>query len=252
MTFSVIIINYKTPQLTRNCLASLLALKTEESLEIILVDNASEDNSVELLEAEFQGRIKIISSERNLGFSGGNNLGAKEARGEFLLFLNSDTIVKEDIFKSATNIFNKDNKVALVSPILVNEDGIKQKDAFGTWPNLINLILRRKSNKVEWLSGCALFIRKNIFDELSGFDENFFLYFEDIDLCQRAFAKGYRTKLDESTKIIHLSGKSITKNKIRKNHYYASQDYYFKKHYGQTVQVLMKILRLPIKLWKMR
>ena len=175
MHYSIIIINYKTQELSANCIASLLALKNQEDFEIILVDNASGDNSLEFLEKEFEGKIKIIPSLVNLGFGGGNNLGAKEAKGEFLLFLNSDTLVKEDIFKSALDIFRQDEKIGLISPLLMTEEGLEQKDAYGPWPNLKNLIFKRTNNYPDWLSGCALFIRKSLFEELKGFDENFFL-----------------------------------------------------------------------------
>ncbi|NCN21946.1 glycosyltransferase family 2 protein [Candidatus Falkowbacteria bacterium] len=252
MHYSIIIINYKTQELSANCIASLLALKNQEDFEIILVDNASGDNSLEFLEKEFEGKIKIIPSLVNLGFGGGNNLGAKEAKGEFLLFLNSDTLVKEDIFKSALDIFRQDEKIGLISPLLMTEEGLEQKDAYGPWPNLKNLIFKRTNNYPDWLSGCALFIRKSLFEELKGFDENFFLYFEDVDLCFRASKLGYKVKVDRNSKVIHLGGRSLKDNRQRKNSYYKSQDYYFKKHYGLISQIIMRILRLPVKVWKMR
>ncbi|MBN2854211.1 glycosyltransferase family 2 protein [Patescibacteria group bacterium] len=257
MLYSIIIINYQTPQLTSTCLRSLLALPSKNDWEIILIDNASGDNSLKIMNQEFsqeikEEKIKIIASPINLGFGGANNLGAKEARGEFLLFLNSDTVVKEDIFTSALNIFRQEDGVGLVSPLLITKKGLEQKDAYGTWPSLKNLILRRSGSKIDWLSGCALFIKKSLFKELRGFDKNFFLYFEDIDLCRRAFKLGYSTKLDRTSRVVHLGGQSLKNNRQRKRNYYKSQNYYFKKHYGLRSQVFMRILRFPLKLWRMR
>lgn len=254
MTFSVIIINYRTYLLTKSCLTSLLSLKSKDRFEIVLVDNASNDGSIEALDEIFGDKIKIIKCKENLGFSGGNNLGSKKAQGEYLLFLNSDTEVSEDIFNSAKNIFKSDKKIGIISPLLLDKYGNEQKNSFGSFPNLKNLIINKsfinKNNKIQWLSGCALFISKKIFYELKGFDEKFFLYFEDVDICKRASDIGYRCHLDKNTNITHLSGQSLNKNRKRKLIYYKSQNYYFKKHYGLALQIIMRIMRLPIKLWK--
>lgn len=220
MNVSIIIINYQTPKLTSACLKSILSFPHNER-EIIVVDNNSSDNSLEIISQEFsqeieEEKIKIIPSSVNLGFGGGNNLGAKEAKGEFLLFLNSDTLIKEDIFKSALDIFQQDEKIGLISPLLMTEEGLEQKDAYGPWPNLKNLIFKRANNYPDWLSGCTLFIRKSLFEELKGFDENFFLYFEDVDLCFRASKLGYKVKVDRNSKVIHLGGKSLKDNRQRK------------------------------------
>lgn len=261
MTFSIIIINYKTPDLTADCLRSLLALGSASDLEIIVIDNASFDNSANLLKDEFGDKIKLIESERNLGFSGANNLAAKKACGEILLFLNSDTILKEDIFPRLKNLFFRDEKLGAISPTLITLSGNEQEAAYGKFPTLKKLVLRQivkkdkeeKSDLIEtdWISGCAMAIKKKVFDKIKGFDENFFLYYEDVDICKRIKEVGYKVAMDKKSSLVHLGGASLGLNKKRKEYYYASQDYYFKKHYGNLQAAILKVIRLPWKLLKL-
>ena len=254
MDFSIIIINYKTADLTLNCVESLLNLNTSHNCEIIVIDNNSQDNIKEILESIDSDKVKLIINDKNLGFAQANNIGAKLAKGKYLLFLNSDTEVKEDIFTSAYNIFNNNPNVGLISPLIVDEQNNEQKNAYGGWPRLKNLIFNKLNKKIkndiDWLSGCSLFIKKDLFKKINGFDENFFLYFEDIDLCKRASDLDYQCFLDRKTKVIHKGGKSIKRNKDRKKKYYKSQNYYFKKHYNKSMEIIMRIIRLPIKIFK--
>ena len=258
MLYSIIIINYNTPQLTINCINSLLSLPKPQNKEIIVVDNASADKSVETIEKEFKDRIKLIKSKVNLGFGGGNNKGAEAARGDLIVFLNSDTVVKKDIFKSCLDIFNKDKKVGVVSPGLKTEDGHYQAFGFGLFPTFWSIISGAQKKElsiskggnimeVDWVSGCALMIRKDLFQELGGWDEKYFLYYEDIDLCKRVKNQGYKVLVNLKTDIIHLGGRSLKKNKERKKHYYRSQDLYFKKHHSLFTYLGIKLSRDAIK-----
>lgn len=263
MSFSIIIINYKTPELTADCLRSLFKLDNSLIKEIIVIDNNSEDNSVSQLTAEFGDKIKIIENKNNRGFARANNQGAAQASGDLLLFLNSDTIISEDIFSSCLKIFQTEEKIGIISPLLKTEDNITQEDSYGSFPTLSRLIFKNRFKKtldkerieeyfpVDWVSGCALMIRKDLFDRLGAWDENFFLYFEDVDLCYRAKKLAYEVVLNPRTNITHLGGKSLQLNKKRKRYYYQAQNYYFKKCHGFLTQILMRILRLPLKIKKM-
>jgi len=170
MLYSIIIINYRTQQLTTECIKHIFALDFKES-EIIVVDNASNDGSTEALQKEFGDKIKLIINPKNLGFAGANNQGAALAKGEFLLFLNSDTIVKEDIFNTCLNIFQQNKNIGILSPRLLMPNGNYQPAAFGYFPTLWRLITQKTKNDpvldenkefslVDWVSGCALIIRK--------------------------------------------------------------------------------------------
>lgn len=260
MNFSIIIINYKTPELTAQCLRGLLALPKPENREIIIIDNASGDDSVAKLKTEFQDKIQIISNRINLGFAGANNQGAALAQGELLLFLNSDTIIKDDILSSCEAIFKGDNKIGIVSPRLMLENGEPQKMAYNHFPTLWKLITRKSKQEirvpseakileVDWVSGCALVIKKDLFNKLGGWDDNFFLYFEDVDLCKRTKELGYKVVVNLKTSLIHLGGKSLAKQSERKKYYYEAQDYYFEKNKKYLSQMIIKFYKDIINLF---
>ncbi|MDD5031952.1 MAG: glycosyltransferase family 2 protein [Patescibacteria group bacterium] len=255
--FSIIIVNFNTRELLKNCLTSIFKSCGRKNFEIIVIDNNSGDGSLEMLEENFGRQIIIIANKENIGFGAANNLGAKTARGEYLFFLNSDTIIRNDILAPAEKIFSSSKNIGILAPQLILLSGDKQPEAYGRFPNLANLFIRKfrkifaKENKilpVDWVSGAALFIRKNVFQKISGFDENFFMYFEDIDLCKRVRDINYEVAVLPSISVVHLGGKSLKDNKTRKKYYYFSQDYFYKKHYGKSKLFLLKIIRWPYKL----
>lgn len=259
MLYSIIIINYKTKQLSANCIRDLLALPNFQKREIIVIDNDSNDGSVESLQSEFGHKIKLISNQENLGFAGANNQGAAIAQGKYLLFLNSDTIIKEDIFSTCLNIFQQHPEIGIISPRLLNTDGNHQTAAYGRFPTLGRLIKQstkkdpsldaeKEYSPVDWVSGCALMIRKELFEKIKGWDDNFFLYYEDIDLCCRTKQSGFLTVIANQSKITHLGGQSLNYSLKKRWYYFRSQDYYFKKHYGLLSKKTLQIIRLPYQL----
>ncbi|QQG52623.1 MAG: glycosyltransferase family 2 protein [Candidatus Falkowbacteria bacterium] len=254
MKFSLVIINYKTFDLTKACLESLFLLPNQNNLEIILIDNASNDGSIEKLETEFGPKVKIIKNKQNLGFAGANNQGAAIASGEFLIFLNSDTIIKEDFLNTCADILNNNPKIGIISPRLKLPDGEDQKAAFGIFPTWVNLLTQKTKNEAQldkhndflisdWVSGCALMISQKLFQEIGGWDDHFFLYYEDIDICKKASLKGYQSAVALKTNIIHFGGQSLKASSEKKKRYYESQDYYFKKYYSSLTGLLIKIMR---------
>lgn len=258
MLFSVIIVNFNTKGVTRECLLSLFAHVKAESFEVILVDNDSKDGSVAYLEKEFGGKIKIIANNKNVGFGAANNLGAKAARGEYLFFLNSDTLLKSDILPELKNIL-AGSGVGIVAPKLITANGKEQADSFGRHPTLLRSVLNKlrlggevdlsaSLYEVDWVSGAALAISKKLFDRIGGFDENFFMYFEDIDLCKRVADSGLKILVDRNARVTHLVGGSEIGKRNRKALYYKSQDLFFLKYHGHPRAIVMRILRLPIKL----
>jgi GT2 family glycosyltransferase len=261
MTFSAIIINYKTPELTIACLKSLFTLPRPEEREIIVIDNHSEDGSVEMLRGEFGDKIQIIVNKKNLGFAGANNQGAALATGDYLLFLNSDTIATEDFLSECLSLFKQNEKIGIISPRLKLENNEYQKNAFGRFPTFWRLITQvtKKEQKIpteaeilktDWVSGCALMIRRELFKKVGGWDDHFFLYFEDVDICKRVKEERYETVVNLKTNITHLGGKSLSLNSERKKYYYEAQDYYFGKWYGLITKVIIKVLRYSIKTLK--
>jgi len=254
--FSLIIVSFNTKEILKNALSSIFAYCPREMFEVIVIDNNSGDGSAEMLNNFFGDKIKLIINKHNAGFGAANNLGAKIARGEYLFFLNSDIIAKEDILSGLAKIFESRPEIGILAPRLILPDGSEQKFASGNFPSLADLILgkikkdaaEKKYIKIDWVSGAALAIRKNLFDQAGGFDENFFMYFEDIDLCKRVKDISYQVAVLPSITVVHLGGKSLKNDRQRKKHYYVSQDYFYKKHYGKLKLVLLRFFRWPYKL----
>jgi len=257
MDFSFIIINYRTLELTQQCLNSIFSHCLNDNFEIILIDNSSEDGSIEALEKKFGDRVKIIKNSSNLGFAKANNQGAKIAQGKHLFFLNSDTQLKKDILPTLKDVFIQNPNFGILSPQLLTPELQPQDGAHGRFPTLFNLLTRKSREnwkeevnsslwQTDWVSGAALVIRKSIFNETNGWDENFFLYFEDVDLCFRANSK---IGVCPEISVIHYSGSSLKQSRKRKLYYYKSQNYFFKKQYGLTYSLLMRLIRWPYKLY---
>jgi GT2 family glycosyltransferase len=244
MDFSIIIINYKTKELTADCLDSIFSHLTGQ-FEVLLVDNASNDGSFEFFSKEYGQRVRVFSSKDNLGFSGANNLAAKAAKGDVLLFLNSDTLIDCDILPKLKSALSASG-VGIVGPKLLLPDGQEQAFASGSFPSVSGLVFSRlrKAKAVsgpDWISGAALAIRSDLFWRLRGFDEDYFMYFEDIDLCRRAKDIGLDVRTVEDVAVTHLVSRSPSPK--RKDFYYRSQDLYFRKHSGILAVVLVRILR---------
>lgn len=257
MIFSIIIVNYNTKNLTKNCLDSIFSNCPESNFEIIVIDNNSQDGSDKMLESEFGEKIKLIVNKKNIGFGSANNQGARTAKGEYLFFLNSDTVMKSDILSAIKQFLDNNKEVGIISPQLLLEDRSEQERAYGKFPTPFSVVTEKFKNQkiketklleADWVSGAALIIRKNIFDRINGFDEKFFMYFEDIDLCKRVNGLGYKIMVLKEIFITHLCGKSLNYYGKRKKYYYKSQDYFYKKHYGALAMNLIKIMRWPYKL----
>jgi len=213
--FSIIIINYRTPTLVVNCLDSLFKFCSTENFEIIVVDNNSQDNSLALLEKKFGAKIKLIANQKNKGFAAANNLGARAARGEYLFFLNSDTFVRENILTPLRLELESKATIGIIAPQLILENNQSQPYAFG---------LKKDSNpELAWVSGAALIIRRTLFQALQGWDERFFMYFEDQDLSRRAIQKGYQLARLVSVSVIHLVNASPLAWWKRKLYYYQAK-----------------------------
>lgn len=264
MLLSIIIVTYNSSDVLRNCLDSIVKNKGALDLEIILVDNNPAARSerqpfLQSLEKEYGAlKLRLIQLPENRGFGAANNQGAKHAKGQYLFILNADTIMEDDTPRQMMKFLENNPRAALVGPKLIN--GQKQIQEWGCGPKT-SLLKTIKNNfgfipkhlwqtnhplNVEWVSGAALMIRKNIFDEIQGFDENFFMYFEDEDLCWRVKDLGYDIYYLGNITIIHLGGQSFEHNEIKplqKKFFYKSQDYFFKKHYGSLTEAALKILR---------
>jgi GT2 family glycosyltransferase len=246
MELSIIILNYNTRDLTLACIASIVDQYSQEldngRFEIVLVDNASSDDSVSTF-LNLKSKIlnlKIIESKENTGFSKGCNLGAKHATGKYLLFLNSDTEIKDQGFLKMLQYFDDKKTLGIMGAKLKNEDGSNQLSC-GKFYNLFNLFLMlfgfnkflRESpsliKKVDWVSGAALMIRKSTFQTLGGFNKDIFMYLEDMELCFRAKEKGLDTYFFPEVMLFHKEGRSSGRTFAVVN-IYKSVLIFYKKH----------------------
>ncbi len=259
MKLSIIIVDYNSSSQIKACLNSILEFRPDFDFEIIIVDNASTENHLNDYE-KISDTVSTFRLDKNLGFGGGNNFGAGRAKGEYLLLLNPDTLIIDDSIQKMCTFAQGHHEIGALTCLLYQEDEkTLQKNFFGAFQSLAGLTFRRYNYKkidpkkeffyTEIVTGAALMIRRSLFEEIEGFDEEFFMYLEDDDLCKRLADKGYKNAVLSTAKIIHLEGKSST-NKQKKKWYYNSQDYFWKKHYGVGPSMIMKIIRWPLKIIK--
>ena len=246
MKVSVIIVNYNTKELTSQCIRSILNQTCGVSYEIILVDNASRDGSKEYFENDT--RIQYIYLETNGGFGFGNNRGIEIAHGDFLFLLNSDTILVNNAIKEFYDYAISHEDRTIYGCYLQGKDGT-YRDSFFFFPAFtIKQFFRRLSHgqdytpdysnkEVECISGADMFIPRKAFQDAGMFDENIFLYGEEGDLQYRMMRKGYKRRIINSPKIIHLEGES-SGNTARKKYGMKSHLYILKKYMNPITYML--------------
>lgn len=250
---SVIIVNYNTYDLTRNCIKSIYQNTSDVDFEVILVDNNSSDNSVERLSNEFLDLI-ILENNENLGFGRANNIGFDKAQGEYIFLLNSDTIIHNNSILMFLEFFRKNVElnIGVLGTILLNEDRtIGRSSSSLTSPLTIvkdtiiglfsRIILKKRTGfvqeqiplnldflKVGQVLGADMFMLKSVYEDFNGFDPDFFMYFEETDLQRRMSAKGLNHYIIKGPIITHLEGRS---NPSMKKYilYYKSMFVYLKK-----------------------
>lgn len=252
MDLSIILVNYRSEYWLNKCLLKLAALRTSKiSFEVILINN---DEKRLILKKKHFFISKIINSKKNIGFGGANNLGAKSAKGDCLLFLNPDTLFEKDSLEKLFYTFKKNPQLGIISPKIV-QYARKQAQPFtcGNKTSLLGIIFRntilkpwnkKNSVLVDWVSGTALLIRKHIFENVGGFDENFFMYFEDQDLCLRVKELGFDILFYPHSEVLHFDGKCWPSTRSQKAAFYTSQDYFFSKHHPSYKNILLKTLKL--------
>lgn len=286
---SVIILSWNTRELLKNCLESVVgsqgALVTSHRspiTEVVVVDNGSTDGSVEMVkEMVARGQLSVISdqgldvggknvhrspvtplrlveNQANLGFAKGNNVGINLAKGEYLMLLNSDTLVGRRETEKLVNFLDNHPDVDIIGPKLLNSDGSPQASC-GCFPDLkVTFIMLfkehfggsdyvRSSPKtsvfVDWLVGAAFVARKKVFDKIGGFDEKIFMYMEEVEWFYRANKAGFKAFFYKDAEITHLSrGSSKTGRKDPILNIYKGVIYFFRKHKSPVELVLVKTM----------
>lgn len=234
---SIILVNYKTKDLTIDCINSIYDKTSALNFEIFVVDNASNDGSIEAIEQEFPN-INIIKNPVNAGFSAANNLGIRRAAGKYVLCLNTDTLLINNAVKIMFDFMEQpeNSNVGVCGGSTFDEDN-KPCGSGAKFP-LPRLALIQRTSRwlkkvdVEWILGADIFFRKSVLDEIGAFDERFFMCFEEIDLCKRIKDAGYDVKVATDAKIIHFGGGSSPNRLQSAQQGKISQLIYIKKHYG--------------------
>jgi GT2 family glycosyltransferase len=219
---SVIIVNHNGLAYTINAVASIR--RYSSGAEIIVVDNGSTDESNKVLHAQFPD-IHLVTLSENKGFGAGNNRGAEAASGALLFFVNNDTVLTSDIIRTLTEFMETKTKCGVAAPVLRNDDGSFQL-SYGKFPSITNEIntqeqtraiesmrknqmeQKKMIEKIDWVTGAAMMVRRSVFEQVGGFDEKYFMYFEDVDFCKRVAQAGYSIDYLPRISLIHFKGKS--------------------------------------------
>jgi GT2 family glycosyltransferase len=250
---SIIVLSYNTAEITADCVRSILAsLEKDQSVtaEVIVWDNNSTDKSVAELKKINDERLKIIAHKENLGYTGGNNKAAEMAKGDVLLFLNSDIVVVEDAVPRMYRFFHSQKSFDFLGARLLNKDKSPQASC-GRFYNVpvafAALFLKgdswgasrwavRKIQRVDWASGAALMTRAETFKKLKGFDDSLFMYWDEIDLLYRASKQKMVTGVYPDAAFIHLEGASSNSRTQPILKVFQGYIHFYKKHYSPLQQ----------------
>ena len=256
---SILLVNYNDGAHLPECLSSIEKNVQAVDHEVIVVDNASTDGSPELIGRRFP-RVRLVRNLRNEGFGRANNQAVRESRGAFVLFLNTDVVLRPGAVDLLLTEMAAHPLTGIVGPALVNPGGSFQASFGGrlgffseAFKKLfLNRLIRRSVRRgggrreVGWVSGAFLLARKKALLEAGLFDENFFLYFEDIDLCRRTIEKGWKVIFLPTAVSFHIGGATTAGRPLRSRlEYRKSQLRFYRKHNSRVSLALLRIyLRL--------
>ena len=266
MKLSIIIVNYNVVYFLEQCLLSVYQAVNDIDAEIFVVDNNSVDGSVEMLQEKFP-HVHLIANKENLGFSKANNQAIEQAKGEYILLLNPDTVVEADTFSKIIAFMDKTEDAGALGVKMVNGRGdflpeskrslpvpsvafykifglsklFKNSHRFGKYH--LTYLDADEIHSVEVLSGAFMLLRKSVLDKTGGLDEDYFMYGEDIDLSHRIVLAGYKNYYFPHTRIIHYKGESTKKSSINYVFvFYRAMQIFAKKHFSQKNARLFNLL----------
>lgn len=244
---SIIIVNYNTLAMTRACIESVRKLTEDLDYEIILVDNASTDGSREFFSADTG--LKYIYNDENLGFGRANNRGLEQACGRNVLFLNSDTLLWGNAVKILSDYLDSHKRVGACGGNLFTRSGGPNQSYMPFRPGIISELARFFEIKpkgfnrlgfpirVGFVSGADLMVKKEVLDRVGAFDERFFLYFEETELCSRIAGAGYSIMSVPKAEITHFGGATVRKEDKEKVYFESRRLYYELTHGKRTTAV---------------
>ncbi len=267
MNLSVVIVSYNTRGVLQNCLDSVFdTIKDELSVEVTVVDNASDDGSVQIVRSRFP-QVAVIQNSRNVGFGAANNQAIKTAKDEYVLLLNPDTIVLDRAIQKTVHFMEQHPEADIVGCKLLNLDGSLQPSC-RSFPSIANCFFEtlflyklfpknkvigryhmtcfsyNKVAEVDMVAGSFMMIKRAVFQYVGGFDEDFFLYSEETDLCLRAKRQGYNVLFFPHASVIHLGGQSSVENRAQMfGKIHRGKLQFYKKHFSGYQFLVMAFLQ---------
>jgi len=261
LDISIIIVNYNVKEFLQNLLNSIAKASRNCQTELIIVDNASDDGSVEFICDKFP-EVKLIVNKKNLGFGKANNIGLAQAKGKYILLINPDSIVREDTLDKMIEFFEKTAEAGLAGCKILNPDGTLQlacRRSFpGPWTSFckvtglstlfpkskifarynLTYLDENQTYEVDAISGSFMMIRREVYEKVGGFDDDFFMYGEDLDLCYRIQKAGYKVYYVHNTQIIHYKGESTKRSNLDETKvFYDAMKLFVKKHLSSSFLV---------------
>lgn len=216
--------------------------------EIIVVDNNSKDESCAMVKDKFSN-VKLIENKENSGFSKGNNIGVAQANGEYLCILNPDTVVAEDAFESLLAFAKTKNRLGIVGCKLVDGSGVFLPESKRNIPSpkvaiqkilgnsenyYVNKLGENEIGEVPVFVGAFMLIKRAVYNDVEGFDEDYFMYGEDIDLSYKVQKAGYKSWYYGKTSVLHYKGESTLKDKAYAQRFYGAMQVFYKKHFKSS------------------
>ena len=249
MKLSVVVLNYNVRYFLELCLQSVEAALQGIPSEIIVIDNNSKDGSCEMVKEKFPS-VVLIENNSNVGFSKANNQAVQVAKGEYVCILNPDTVVAEDTFISILNFAKKQTNLGIIGCRLIDGSGKYLPESKRNIPVVkiaikkvlgnsrlyyANHVKQHDTAKVEVLVGAFMLLKRSLYNSLGGFDEDYFMYGEDIDFSYKSLHQGYDNYYFGATSVIHFKGESTRKNAIYLKRFYGAMQIFYKKHFTSNV-----------------
>tara|TARA_R110001583_G_scaffold114876_1_gene265310 strand:+ start:14287 stop:15438 length:1152 start_codon:yes stop_codon:yes gene_type:complete len=266
MDLSVVIVNYNVRYFLEQCILSVQVASENLKVEIIVVDNNSVDDSCKVLQEKYPDII-LIENKANVGFSKANNQGVKIAKGDYVLILNPDTVVAEDTFTQILNFAKTKQNLGVLGVKLVDGSGkflpeskrgiptprVSFNKLFGissrqTGKYYATHLNENETGVVAVLVGAFMLLKKAVYSEVNGFDEDYFMFGEDIDLSYKILNKGYQNYYFSGTSIIHFKGESTVKDIVYLKYFHEAMKIFYKKHFKLN-KIYDFIMSFGIKLW---
>ena len=264
MQLSIIILNYNVRYFLELCVLSVQNAIQNSDAEIIVIDNNSQDDSCEMMKKRFPN-IKLIENKENSGFPKGNNIGVAAAIGEYICILNPDTVVAEDTFSKVLAFAKKQKELGIVGVKLIDGTGNFLPESkrgiptpFVAFTKIMGLykifpktfgeyyaqhLSENQTGKVDILVGAFMLMKRDLYLEIGGFDENCFMYSDDIDLSYMALKKGKTNYYFHETSVVHYKGESTIKDETYMKRFQEAMNFFYQKHFKVSLlfSVFMKV-----------